>query len=78
MQMNRRIVFAIALVALFGSATYAQQGPAKAPVHEVTDTYFGQKLVDPYRWMEDSKNGDFVAWMKAQADYTQGQLDDCR
>jgi prolyl oligopeptidase len=41
----------------------------------VTDTYFGQKIVDPYRWMEDSKNADFVAWMKAQADYTRNHLD---
>jgi len=65
----------IALVALLASVTYAQQGPPKAPVHEVTDTYFGQKIVDPYRWMEDSKSADFVAWMKAQADYTRSQLD---
>ena len=75
MQMNRRISIAIAVMALLGSATYAQQSPPKAPVHEVTDTYFGQKLVDPYRWMEDSKNPDFVAWMKAQADYTRSRLD---
>ena len=65
----------IALVALLASAASAQQGPPKAPVHEVTDTYFGQKIVDPYRWMEDSKSADFVAWMKAQADYTRSQLD---
>ncbi len=75
MQVNKHILSAIALVALLGSATRAQQDPPKAPVHEVTDTYFGQKLVDPYRWMEDSKNADFVAWMKAQADYTRSHLD---
>jgi len=75
MKVNKHLSIAIALVALLGSATYAQQGPPKAPVHEVTDTYFGQKIVDPYRWMEDSKNADFVAWMKAQADYTRNHLD---
>ncbi|HEV8140503.1 MAG TPA: prolyl oligopeptidase family serine peptidase [Pyrinomonadaceae bacterium] len=75
MKVNKHISIAIALVALLASATYAQQGPPRAPVHEVTDTYFGQKIVDPYRWMEDSKNADFVAWMKAQADYTRNHLD---
>jgi prolyl oligopeptidase len=75
MPANKHISIAIALITLFASGTYAQQGPPKAPVHEVTDTYFGQKLVDPYRWMEDSKNQDFVAWMKAQADYTRSHLD---
>ena len=75
MKVNKHLSIPIALVALLGSATYAQQGPPKAPVHEVTDTYFGQKIVDPYRWMEDSKNADFVAWMKAQADYTRNHLD---
>jgi len=75
MKVNKHLSIAVALVALLGSATYAQQGPPKAPVHEVTDTYFGQKIVDPYRWMEDSKNADFVAWMKAQADYTRNHLD---
>jgi len=75
MKVSKHLLIPFALVALLGSATYAQQGPPKAPVHEVTDTYFGQKIVDPYRWMEDSKNADFVAWMKAQADYTRNHLD---
>jgi len=38
-------------------------------------TYFGTKIVDPYRWMEDSKSAETAAWMKAQADYTRAYLD---
>jgi prolyl oligopeptidase len=53
----------------------AQSAPPKAPVHEVTDTYFGQKIVDPYRWMEDAKSPETAAWMKAQADYSRAYLD---
>src|ERR1044071_181641 len=76
MRADKHILIGIALIAVVASATFAQQqGPPKAPAHEVSDTYFGQKIVDPYRWMEDSKNADFVAWMKAQADYTRSQLD---
>jgi hypothetical protein len=31
-----------------------QDGPPKAPVRDITNTYFGQAIVDPYRWMEDA------------------------
>ena len=56
-------------------AVFAVDAPPKAPVREVTDTYFGVKVVDPYRWMEDSKNAEVAAWMKAQADYSRSVLD---
>ncbi|HXT62306.1 MAG TPA: prolyl oligopeptidase family serine peptidase [Pyrinomonadaceae bacterium] len=75
MKLKNRISITVALLALLAATAHAQDGPPKAAVHEVTDTYFGQKIVDPYRWMEDSKNGEFIAWMKAQADYTRRQLD---
>src|ERR1043165_9057277 len=75
MKLKNRISITAALLALLAATGHAQDGPPKAAVHEVTDTYFGQKIVDPYRWMEDSKSGDFIAWMKAQADYTRSQLD---
>jgi prolyl oligopeptidase len=45
-----------------------------APVVPVTDTYFGTKVVDPYRWMEDLKSPQLQAWMKAQAAYTKDYL----
>jgi prolyl oligopeptidase len=64
----------IALI-VFGSTAWAQQGPPKAAVKEVTDTYFGQKIVDPYRWMEDSKSTETASWMKGQADYARAYLD---
>jgi prolyl oligopeptidase len=45
-----------------------------APVIPVTDTYFGKKVVDPYRWMEDLKSPQVQSWMKAQAAYTKDYL----
>ena len=60
---------------VFAPTALAQDGPPKAPIHDVTDTYFGQKIVDPYRWMEDSKSPETAAWMKGQADYTRSYLD---
>src|SRR5215467_13321187 len=66
-----------AAFALFAAASlaFAQTKPPLAPVKEVTDTYFGTVVADPYRYMEDMKNPDVAAWMKAQADYTRGVLD---
>src|SRR5882724_11343106 len=65
----------LAALIIFVVNASAQNGPPKAPVHEVTDTYFGQTVVDPYRWMEDAKSPETAAWMKAQADYSRAYLD---
>ncbi|MET0623885.1 MAG: prolyl oligopeptidase family serine peptidase [Pyrinomonadaceae bacterium] len=46
-----------------------------APVREVTDDYFGTKVVDPYRWMEDMGSAELRDWMKTQADYARAALD---
>lgn len=43
--------------------------PPVAPARDVTDTYFGLAVADPYRYMENMQNPDVVAWMKAQADH---------
>ncbi len=43
--------------------------PPKAPVREVTDTYFDTRVVDPYRWLEDLQSGETINWMKSQNDY---------
>jgi prolyl oligopeptidase len=31
-----------------------------------TDTYFGTKISDPYRWLEDDKSAETGEWVKAQ------------
>jgi prolyl oligopeptidase len=45
-----------------------------APVRVVTDEYFGVKVADPYRYMEDLSNPDVSAWFKGQNDYTRAVL----
>ena len=63
------------LVSLVGaSLAIAQTFPAAPPVRDVTDTYFGVAVPDPYRYFEDMKNPDVAAWMKAQAEYTKAVL----
>lgn len=49
-------------------------GPPVARVAVVTDTYHGTRVDDPYRWMEDQKSPEFVAWMRGQADWSSARL----
>jgi prolyl oligopeptidase len=56
-------------------ATAPTPKPPDTPTHEVTDEYFGTKIVDSYRWLEDLKSPEVSAWMKAQNDYTRAVLD---
>ncbi len=46
-----------------------------ARVEVVHDTYFGETLSDPYRWMENSKDPDWLPYLKAQNDRTRAVLD---
>ncbi len=74
----RRVALGVlGLCVAFGSAQ-AQTGalkPPVAPVRTVTETYFGQKVNDPYRWLENQRSDESKAWMRAQADYTRATLD---
>ena len=69
-----RIFATLWLLLLLGVVT-AQKMSHVASVREVTDTYFGEKVTDPYRWMENLKDPEVLAWMKAQNDYTRTTLD---
>jgi prolyl oligopeptidase len=62
------------LLVLTSVSLVAQVQLPKTPVREVTDEYFGTKVVDPYRWLEKTDDPEVAAWMKAQNDYTRNML----
>ncbi|WP_373513876.1 prolyl oligopeptidase family serine peptidase [Persicitalea sp.] len=71
--------FLTLITALLVGLTASAQMPAKSslpktPKRPVTDTYFGKKVVDNYRWLEDMSNPETQAWFKAQGDYTNAML----
>jgi prolyl oligopeptidase len=70
----RHIAVGVALLCAAATAS-AQTKPPVAPVRDVTDTYFGAAVADPYRYMEDMKNPEVAGWMKAQGDFTRATLD---
>jgi prolyl oligopeptidase len=44
-------------------------------VEVVTDTYFGEAVGDPYRWMENDKDPDWLPFLKGQNDHARAILD---
>lgn len=57
-----------------GADEAAPKTPLVAPVRPVTEEYFGTKVVDPYRYMENLKDPEVAGWFKAQNDYTHAVL----
>src|SRR5215472_3902560 len=46
-----------------------------ARVEVVRDTYFGETLSDPYRWMENDKDPEWLPFLKGQNAHTRAVLD---
>ncbi|MDE2184641.1 MAG: prolyl oligopeptidase family serine peptidase [Alphaproteobacteria bacterium] len=66
------------LVAALATASLALPAatsrPAPAPVKPVTETLWGQKVTDNYRYME-AMGPETVSWMKAEGAYTRAVMD---
>jgi prolyl oligopeptidase len=76
-------VLAAGLIALCTQTLAAQSqsasanslpAPPVAPVRDVVEDYYGTKVADPYRYMENLKDAEVDAWFKAQNDYTRSVL----
>src|SRR5471032_123167 len=66
-----------AVLALSVSAAFAADIPAEpvAQVEPVSDSYFGEAVVDRYRWMENDKDPDWLPYLKQQNAHARGLLD---
>src|SRR2546423_10878416 len=42
---------------------------------DIVDDYFGTKVADPYRWLEDDRAPEVAAWVEAQSKVTFAYLD---
>jgi prolyl oligopeptidase len=70
----KSLVAFLAAVGIGSMALAANDGPPVAPMNPVTDDYFGIKVIDPYRYMENLDDPIVQDWFKKQGDYTTEQL----
>jgi prolyl oligopeptidase len=79
MRLSRRDLMISTSAAAFAVAVpriaTAKEGPPVPRIEPVTETFFGQSITDPYRWMENPKDKDWEPYMKAQAAYARSSLD---
>lgn len=68
---------ALALPWLGGAtaAVHAKDGPPVAPREPVSETFFGRRVTDPYRWMENAKDPRWEPFMRGQDAYARQVLD---
>ena len=83
-RINRRELFVgagsvcAAYVTRHAAAASGGNGIPPAPVARVEvvkDTYFGETLSDPYRWMENDKDPQWLPFLKGQNAHTRAVLD---
>ncbi|MFL6257551.1 MAG: prolyl oligopeptidase family serine peptidase [Pyrinomonadaceae bacterium] len=72
----KRLGACVLLLCVLCSAVAAQrlQYPATKKVEQF-DTYFGVKVADPYRWLEDESAPETTRWVEEQNKLTFGYLD---
>jgi prolyl oligopeptidase len=64
------------LTGLAGAVATTLVPPApEARVEIVRDTYFAETLSDPYRWMENDKDTEWLPFLREQNDHTRAVLD---
>lgn len=74
--MNRKLILSIAATAMLSSIdAVAQVTYPKAPKDNTVDVYFGEKVADPYRWLEDDMSAQTAEWVDAENDVTRKYLD---
>ena len=71
--MNRLLITAIAIMAVTTMQAQGLQYP-KAAKDGTVDEYFGTKVADPYRWLENDTSQQTAQWVEAENKVTNAYL----
>ena len=81
--MQNRILLAALLLAGCGTSHEPVKGSMKKIAYPetrkdttVVDDYFGTKVADPYRWLENDTSAETADWVKRENEVTQAYLAD--
>ncbi len=69
------LLFVVAVWGGAGGQGPAVGGPPVAEVRLLTETFYGNKIVDKYRWLEDSSLPETRKWVAGEMAYTRAVLD---
>ncbi|PID94901.1 MAG: S9 family peptidase [Bacteroidetes bacterium] len=75
--MKRNIMLSLLILSLMMMSCLSQrERPAYPETRkgDVVDEYFGHKVADPYRWLEDDRSEETAEWVRAQNEVTFGYL----
>ena len=72
---NMKKFLAVALMATMTASVTAQVlNYPQARKDGTVDAYYGHQVADPYRWMEDDRSAETMAWVEAENTVTQAYL----
>ena len=79
----KNITYCLALASATVACTTTEESTETMPVEypptekvSQVDTYFGNEVPDPYRWLEDDQSAETAAWVDAQNEVTDAYLND--
>lgn len=73
----KKAILILAITALAAPLFCADRAPLQYPAAKRTDQvddYFGVRVADPYRWLEDVNSPETAAWVAAEKKLTDGYL----
>lgn len=73
--MNKTILSSLAIISAMSFSFSQNLTYPESKKGDVVDTYFGKKVSDPYRWLEDDRSAETAQWVSDQNKVTFGYLD---
>jgi len=73
----KRLTTLVIFIALLACSRQKTIKPLPYPVArsvDTVDTYFGERVADPYRWLEDDNSAETAAWVQAENTVTRDYL----